>query len=150
MIKETIAAIDLHFNRAKMTYAEIKLFEDNLNNATFQDAEKIKTIDSFIFRYIKIQDLMGDKLFKEFLTLVGDYKSTMTMLDILDKLEKLEIIDDAASWMIYRNLRNTLTHEYPDNEDEIIEGIKTALNVFLELQRIYQKIVAYLQTKSLC
>jgi hypothetical protein len=32
----------------------------------------VKTIDSFIFRYIKIQDLIGEKLFKEFLISVGD------------------------------------------------------------------------------
>ena len=55
MITETIAAIELHFKRAQITYSEIKLFENNLNHQTFQDEEKIKTIDSFIFRYIKIQ-----------------------------------------------------------------------------------------------
>jgi predicted nucleotidyltransferase len=32
----------------------------------------VKTIGSFIFRYIKIQDLIGEKLFKEFLISVSD------------------------------------------------------------------------------
>lgn len=111
--------------------------------------KKIKTLDSFILRYIKIQDLMGEKLFKEFLICVGDYKSNMTFLDILDKLEKLNFIHNTQSWMKYRNLRNTLTHEYPNNEDEIIEGIKVALIAFVEIEQIYHNMIAYLEDKKL-
>ena len=40
----------------------------------------------------------------------------------------------------YDFLTNTLTHEYPDNEDEIIEGIKLALIAFNEITKIYDNI----------
>ncbi len=33
------------------------------------------------------------------------------------------MIDSADKWMDYRNLRNILTHEYPDNRDELIQGL---------------------------
>ncbi len=54
----------------------------------------------------------------------------MSLLDVLDKLEKLKIIDRAEIWMQFRKLRNELTHEYPDNEADIVEGIKMALDAF--------------------
>ncbi len=149
MIRDILTTIDLHFKRAKTAHAEIKQFDDDFNVSVFDDPEKIKTLDSFILRYIKIQDLMGEKLFKAFLICVGDYKSNMTFLDILDKLEKLNFIRNTQSWMKYKNLRNTLTHEYPNNEDEIIEGIKVALIAFVEMEQIYHSMIVYLEDKKL-
>ncbi|MFZ2726829.1 MAG: hypothetical protein WAX77_11300 [Methylococcaceae bacterium] len=148
MIQDTIAALELHFERARDTYNEIQFFIDALETDTL-NKEQIKTIDAFIFRYIKIQDLMGDKLFKEFLICVEDYNSNMTMLDVVHKLEKIEILDSALTWFSYRTLRNALTHEYPNNRAEIIAGILKALTVFNQLHFIYQKIVSYLLDKQL-
>jgi len=94
----------------------------------------VKVIDSFIFRFIKIQDLMGNKLFKEVLEALGEYQVSMSMLDVLDRLEQLELLKSAELWMDYRNLRNVLTHEYPDNREEVIEGIQVALKVFHDIK----------------
>ena len=44
----------------------------------------------------------------------------------------------ADKWMGYREIRNILTHEYPDNEDEIIEGITLAQTAYEEIRKIYQ------------
>ena len=55
----------------------------------------------------------------------------------MNKLEKLEIIESAVEWMIFRNIRNSLIHEYPDNEEEIVQGIEVALGVFCEMVSIY-------------
>jgi len=83
---------------------------------------------------------MGEKLFPSVLILLGEYKSSMAFRDTLNKLERLEIIPSVAKWMEFREIRNTLTHEYPDNEDEIIEGIKLALIVYSEIKDIYDNI----------
>jgi hypothetical protein len=148
LLTDTIAAISLHIKRAAAAREQILQFE-SLSTNIFNDFEKIKTVDAFIFRFIKTQDLIGEKLFKEYLDRVGDYKDSMSMLDVLHKLEKLEIIESAAKWMIFRNLRNSLTHEYPDNEEEIIQGIKVALDVFSEMDRIYHVIVSRTQSNKL-
>ncbi len=62
MLKETIQTTFVHFNRAKDNVEDIKKFPVNIT--IYEDKEKIKTIDAFIFRFIKLQDFMGDKLFK--------------------------------------------------------------------------------------
>ena len=55
----------------------------------------------------------------------------------------MEIIDEAVTWMEYRKLRNKLTHEYPNNEQDIIDGILISVDVFSEIETILQRIVNY-------
>jgi len=64
-------------------------------------------------------------------------------IDVLDKLEKLELIEDAEKWMYYRKLRNKLTHEYPSNEEEVIEGIVLAIYAFDEMMEILNHLMTY-------
>jgi uncharacterized protein YutE (UPF0331/DUF86 family) len=149
MIKDTIEKVNLHRLRAKQAADEIVGFKDKLNVDVFNDFEKVKTIDTFIYRFIKLQDMMGDKLFRIFLDEIGEYKDSMSLLDVLDKLEKLELVEDASRWMLYRKLRNKLTHEYPSNEQEIVEGIEMALDVFSDIDNILEKIISYSKSHSL-
>ncbi len=44
-------------------------------------------------------------------------------------------------------MRNVL-HEYPDNEDEILEGIKLSLSVFIKMKDIYFTIIDQLKAKG--
>lgn len=142
MLNEILEKVELHRKRAKQAMDELTSW-DGIDCKVFEDFEKIKTIDTFIYRFIKLQDMMGDQLFKIFLDKIGEYKDNMSLLDVLDKLEKLEIIDEAVTWMEYRKLRNKLTHEYPNNEQDIIDGILISVDVFSEIETILQRIVNY-------
>lgn len=149
MIKDIIEKVNLHRQRAKQAADEILSFKDALNVDIFEDFDKVKTIDTFVYRFIKLQDMMGEKLFKVFLDEIGEYKESYSLLDVLDKLEKLNLLEDATRWMDYRKLRNKLTHEYPNNEHEIIEGIELALEVFNEIDQILQRVIAYSKSHHL-
>jgi uncharacterized protein with HEPN domain len=147
MLKEAIDTAYLHFNRAKDNYDEMMQLPIDLS--IYQDKERIKTIDAFIFRFIKLQDFMGDKLFKELIKRLGEYKNNMSLIDVLDKLEKLEIIDSADKWLNFRTIRNKLTHEYPNNEEDTINGIKLAMVYFVEMGLVLEKIKISIETKGL-
>ena len=148
MINEIIEKINLHKGRAKSALLEIKEW-DEPGCEIFEDFEKIKTIDTFIYRFIKLQDMMGEKLFKAFLDEIGEYKDNMSLLDMLDKLEKFNILNSANQWMEYRKLRNKLTHEYPNNEQDIVDGIYVAIGVFDEIEMILSNVVGYRRGKGL-
>jgi len=147
MLKEAIDTAYLHFNRAKDNYDEIKQLPIDLK--IYEDKERIKTIDAFIFRFIKLQDFMGDKLFKELIKRIGEYKDNMSLIDVLDKLEKLELIDNADKWLNFRTVRNKLTHEYPNNEADTIEGIKLAMVYFEEISIVLMNVKTYIEKKRL-
>lgn len=148
MINEIVEKVKLHKSRAKSALLEIRDWGE-FDSSVFEDFEKIKTIDTFIYRFIKLQDMMGDKLFKIFLDEIGEYKDSMSLLDVLDKLEKFGIVDDAYSWMEYRNLRNKLTHEYPNNEQDIVDGIYLAIESFEKIEIIFDNIILYKNRKNL-
>lgn len=142
MIDDILQKVNLHKKRLKQALEEIKEW-DSLDCEIFEDFEKIKTVDTFIYRFIKMQDMMGEKLFKLFLDEIGEYKDNMSLLDVLDKLEKFGIIKEAYSWMEYRKLRNQLTHEYPNNEQDVVDGISLAIEVFNDIEIILNKIIEY-------
>ena len=148
MTDEILKTIVIHLARAKAALSEITSW-DNLDASVFKDFQKVKTVDTFIFRFIKLQDAMGEKLFKSFLDEIGDYQDYMSMIDVLDKLEKLRIIDNVRNWTKYRKLRNKLAHEYPDNEDSIVEGIKASMQVFDYFEQILSRISNYRQERGL-
>ena len=148
MIKDILEKVDLHKRRLVLALKEIEEWEE-LNSEIFENFEKIKTVDTFIYRFIKLQDIMGEKLFKIFLNEIGEYKDNMSLLDILDKLEKFDIVESSYQWMEYRKLRNQLTHEYPNNEDDVIEGIKIAIKSFTKIDIILNNIINYLTEKSI-
>ena len=66
MIEDIIEKVSLYRQRTKIALLEIEGW-DRLNEKDFEDFEKIKTIDTFIYRFIKLQDITGEKLFKVFL-----------------------------------------------------------------------------------
>ena len=147
MLREAIDTAYLHFNRAKDNYDEIIKLPVDLS--LYKDKERIKTIDAFIFRFIKLQDFMGDKLFKELIKRIGEYKDNMSLIDVLDKLEKLEIIDSTDKWLNFRTIRNKLTHEYPNNEEDTISGINLALVYFEQISVILENVKIYVEEKKL-
>ena len=147
MLKEAVETAYLHYDRALSNYEEIK--DWTINEELFEDREKVKTTDAFIFRFIKLQDYMGETLFKRVLESVGEYKDSMSLLDELDKLEKLEIVENAYEWMHFRKIRNILTHEYPDNAEQISQGIIAALTSFVSIGKILENIANYIKAKNL-
>ena len=128
--------LNIHFSRLDMILPELISYLP-FSEQDFNDIEKIKTIDSFIYRFTKVQDRMGEKFFPLILTELYEYKSNMAFIDVLNRLEKLELLESSDAWIEYRKLRNTLTHEYPDNEDEIIEAINLSIEVYEKMKTIY-------------
>ena len=142
IVEKLLETIDLSFNRADEYVSQISALP--LTVDLFKDIEHVKTIDGVIYRFAKIQDMMGEKLFSLYLKSVEEYKQSMSLIDMINKLEKLTILDAAEDWKYFRKLRNIVTHEYPDAEDELLQGIQQAVTVYAKVKAIYQKIRAHL------
>ncbi len=59
------------------------------------------------------------------------------MIDVLYKLEALNIIENIEQWDKLREIRNILAHEYPFDIEERVENIALAMSGFVVLQKIY-------------
>ena len=131
---------DTHFERIDALLPELQSYMP-LSEEDFSDKEKIKTIDAFIYRFTKVQDRMGEKFFPLVLESLYEYKNNMALIDVLNRLEQLELLESSDRWIEYRNLRNALTHEYPDNEDEIIRAIELAIRAYDDMKNVYSRML---------
>lgn len=134
-----IEEIDLHIKRIEAVLPDIESWMP-LTSLTFENIEKIKSIDSFIYRFSKVQDKIGDKLFPEMLKKLQEYRENMSLRDVLYKLEKLEIIQSADEWIYFRELRNIATHEYPGNEEEVVEAVINIIEAYKKIRKVYDNL----------
>jgi uncharacterized protein with HEPN domain len=148
IIKENIQIAKLHLNRLKKASQEIKE-KKLLENFDMDDFETVKVIDTFIFRFIKLQDYLGQKLFRRFLEEIGELYENMSFIDILDKLERLEIISLSEEWIEIRKLRNKLTHEYPDEIEEMKKEIEIAINKIPVLEEAIENLENFLKKRKI-
>ena len=70
------------------------------------------------------------------------------MIDRLNRLEKLGYLD-VNNWFRWRETRNRLSYEYPDNEAERFAAILAAITAAAELAEGYQHWRAMLIKKCL-
>ena len=112
-----------------------------IDTAFFDDYNNTRIVNSFLFNFSKLQDKIGAKLFK---TVLYELKEidifSLTMIDVLHKLETLNILENSEQWERLREIRNILAHEYPFDLEERVENIALAMEGFVELRKIYQKI----------
>ena len=70
-----------------------------MDEAWFKDYSNQRIVNSFLFNYIKIHDGLEVNLFRKLLFSLREINSeNMVMIDILNRLEKLEIIQSVADW----------------------------------------------------
>lgn len=80
-------------------------------------------VDQVIYRFSKLQDSMGAKLFKSYLLAQGE-NIDKPFLDILNQLEKLHILD-VDEWFEFRDIRNSISHHYEDDVTVAIDLVNT-------------------------
>ena len=104
--------------------------------------DKIGLIDQFLFRFAKLQDSMGEKLFPTILFLLGEDFSNKPFIDMLNRLEKLEFIDK-KEWLNLRIIRNEVAHEYSFNVDELVDSLNDIFAVKDKLLFFYDRFYEY-------
>lgn len=124
-----------------------------LNNIYPLDANKLELLSSedkdkldvLAFRFAKLQDLLGTKIFREYLTVLQYPVDDKNFLELLKELDKEKIID-IDIWSEFRGVRNSISHEYPFEEEEKLEAINYLIQNVNYLITITKKIKDNLET----
>jgi predicted nucleotidyltransferase len=123
--------IDKYINECKKhqmwieeSFSEIQdIFPLSGKKYTMLTTMEIKNIDQFLFRFSKMQDTVGEKLFRLIVKDFVEDTTTMTFIDILNQLERIKIIDSVQEWQNLRKARNDISHQYDDEPEEMAEAI---------------------------
>jgi len=131
-LKHHIATADIHASRLAYAVGELtKMLACDQSPFTNPSLETIALLDMMSTRFSKLQDLIGSKIFPLIFEITGE--SGITLIDKLNKLEKLDYINDSDWWMELRKLRNIMTHDYPHDDVLITSTIERLYSESIEL-----------------
>lgn len=150
-LTETLAICDLHFQRMMFAFNSIEKYFPltEFNFGQISDME-LALFDQLIYRFSKLQDSMGTRLFKQVLEALEEDISGLPFIDILYKMEKLNLLGNAKDWVALRQTRNTVSHEYPFYKEIQIEELNLMPEDVAKLSGIWIKLKEYtLQRLSL-
>jgi len=118
------------------------LTNDKLNKISLEDKDKL---DVLAFRFSKLQDLLGTKIFREYLIILQYPIEDKNFLELLKELDKERIIN-IDRWSEFRGVRNSISHDYPFEEDEKIDAINYLIKNVKYLINITKKIKESFET----
>ena len=126
-----ISECDKHIQRMNSASKKIQhLMPLDVETFSKLTDDDIAYFDQFFFRFSKLQDAMGEKLFPNILVFLEEKNvASKPFIDILNRMEQLGLIEDKNRWLELRELRNELAHEYDDNAP----GMTTAINNVLRI-----------------
>lgn len=137
-LRASIQKCSIHLQRLKYAISQTKpLFPlEREKYLELNDAE-IGNIDQMVFRFTKLQDELGTNTFRYLLVVMQEDILNKPFRDILNILERLQIIDSSDAWLALRELRNDLTHDYPMMVDDSIDKLNLLVLQLPVLERIF-------------
>jgi len=129
---------DIHINRIDDVLVELKkLYPLDYDTLEILDINQKDRLDVLAFRFSKLQDLLGTKIFREYLDTINYPTQDKNFLELLKELQKESILD-IDKWAEFRGVRNAIAHDYPYNESEKIEAINYLIanvNYLMEIKK---------------
>lgn len=131
-----------HIDRMNKAHAKLKsLFPLTEDKYKTLDDDKISYLDQYLYRFSKLQDSIGQKLFKAVLEYKKEEISNKSFIDIINRLEQLEYLQDVDTWFLLRDTRNQLAHDYEDDVEELLNIINKIFEKKELLEKYYIDII---------
>lgn len=109
-------------------YSWSHLFSETIDAdwvADLDDAPELaERLEAFISRFGRMQDTMGGKLLPRWLVALAEEPGSL--IETLNRAERLGVLESAESWLEARQLRNRLVHEYMERPDAFAEDLGLA------------------------
>jgi len=131
---------DADAHRMALTEAMDELATLPLTTDGLRSATKLQRVamEVLLFRFAKLQDLMGSKLFRAYLEAMGFVTEEKSFFELLKELENEGILN-VDVWAYLREVRNTIAHEYPEEEEKRVEELGLLLEAVPRLFEILDK-----------
>ena len=135
--------------KVKKHYEALKEYKEFIDKMEFDftqdfflslETPQKAVLDAYLKRFASLQDYLGAKVFKSLLDSAGI--SYTKMSEVLTLIEKEEIIS-LDRWIEFRNVRNELEHDYPDELEEALNDLKYCIDNFNYMEEMVQKVFEF-------
>ncbi|MFO1257725.1 MAG: hypothetical protein U1E78_04840 [Gammaproteobacteria bacterium] len=148
-LKDYEKVADIHARRLSAAVNKTQfLFPFTPESLSLLQDEQVALLDMMTTRFGKLQDIIGVKIFPIILDILGE--NAPSFRDKLNSLEKLGVIDDAQWWMEMREIRNQITHDYPENYNVLSADFNKMLPFVQGLIVFWEKLKIYIGTLPQC
>lgn len=86
--------------------------------------ERAEQLEAFVSRYGRLQYTLADKLLPRWLIALAEKPGSQ--IEVLNRAERLGVLENVAAWLEARQLRNRLIHEYMTNSTAFAEDLRLA------------------------
>jgi hypothetical protein len=140
-LNEMLKIADIHVDRIQMALTKIHNFLPLTKEKIIGiSEEELLLTDFLVYRVGKLQDLLGTKIIDQFLMSLDEYAANLSMIDKINKLERLGIIEHADLWKEMRLARNHTAHEYPGHPELTVQYLHEVIRLAPKLIDILNKI----------
>jgi len=140
--------------KAKAHYQALQEYYDYIKNNAFDfsvvaykqlDIQDRAVLEAYLKRFASLQDYLGAKVFSSLLDSAGI--SYTKMSEVLVLIEK-EGIMELGRWIEFRNVRNDLEHDYPEELEDALNDLRYCVEAFEEMEQIVQKVFAFARSRD--
>ena len=135
--------------KVKKHYQALKEYKEFIEQVGFQftidefnalNTPQKAVLEAYLKRFSSLQDYLGAKVFKSLLDISGiSYKK---MSEVLTLIEKEEIVS-LDRWIAFRNIRNELEHDYPDELEEALRDLKYCVDSFEYMEGVVLRVFEF-------
>lgn len=139
ILQKQLQKVQSHYSALSdySTFVEQMNFDFSVDGFNSLSVSQKAVLEAYLKRFSSLQDFLGAKVFKSLLDVSGI--SYTKMSEVLTLMEKEEIID-LDIWIEFRNIRNNLEHDYPDELEDALLDLKYCLDHFGYLKDVVQKV----------
>lgn len=148
-LQKIINECDKHILRMNSAYKKIVAsLPLDMESYTKLNEDEVEHIDQYLFRFAKLQDAIGKRFFKVIFVSLEEDIEDISFIDLLNRLEKLNVLDSAEQWLELRKIRNVLSHTYEDEPEEMSIAINDIFDKKEAIEKIYKQLIAYNNLKN--
>jgi hypothetical protein len=140
-IHSAVKECDKHLDRIRKARQRLeKVFPLTAGQLDRADDALVEHIDQFVYRFTKLQDAMGTRLLPTLHAFLEENDRPLPFLDVLGTLEKYQVIPSLVEWQFFRNLRNSLAHEYPEDIEQTVQALNTLYGQWPRMEAMYEQV----------
>ena len=88
------------------------------------DPERAERLEAFVSRFARMQDTIAQKLLPRWLAALAE--TPASVIDNLNRAERLGVLESTDRWLEARRLRNRLVHEYMESAETFASDLVLA------------------------
>lgn len=139
--RDSIQKCDRHILRIEEALVELdSVLPLTIDTYEHFDSSKVRATDQLLFRFSKLQDEIGRSIIKSMCDLLENTRENTSFIDYLNIAEKYEILESAHDWDIIQTIRNSITHDYENDNEYQVQTINDVYNAYKKVRQIFDNI----------